>query len=220
MQQLALTRLCHFQSLQDLPKIWTDLAPLKKEKARTVLEIACLARVWALRIKLPKITHMVAFLILGVAFHTEDPNGESDAVNIFMFPDLYLAAGTKAALVARRWETSLDSNTLTYYSDTAALMTKQRISPIMVWEGEANIIKQWLVFLDAIIGPPELHLEVYKLSTLFNGTEEVSTRLHAQSHQQPYIPAALILIVQTEFNESLRQVFVIPLPVYVHTLRP
>ena len=133
MQQLALTRLCHFQSLQDLPKIWTDLAPLKKEKVCTVLEIACLARVWALRIKLPKITHMVAFLILGVAFHTEDPNGESDAVNIFMFPDLSLAAGTKAALVARRWETSLDSNTLTYYSDTAALMTKQRISPIMVW---------------------------------------------------------------------------------------
>ena len=30
LQQLALTCLCHVQSLQDLPKIWADLAPLNK----------------------------------------------------------------------------------------------------------------------------------------------------------------------------------------------
>ena len=39
-QQLVLTCLCHFQTVQELPNIWEDIAPLKKEKARTTLEIA------------------------------------------------------------------------------------------------------------------------------------------------------------------------------------
>ena len=94
-------------------------------------EIACLAPEWALIIKAPNITHMVTVILLGFNFHTEDPVRVRDAVNIFVFLDLSLAAGTKAALVAWRWETVLDSNTLTSYAKTSALMTKQRISPIM-----------------------------------------------------------------------------------------
>ena len=33
-QQLALTRLCHVQTVHELPKIWSDISSLKKEKAR------------------------------------------------------------------------------------------------------------------------------------------------------------------------------------------
>ena len=54
-------------------------------------------------------------------------------MNIFMFPDLSISAGTEAALVARRLDTALNSNTLTSYANTDVLMTKQRVSPIMEW---------------------------------------------------------------------------------------
>ena len=119
------------QSLKNFPKIGAALSPLKKENACTAIEIACLARVRALRRKAPKITHKVAVLLLSLAFHTGYPDRVSNAVNIFMFLDLSLEAGTKAVLVARRWDTALESNTLTSYADTAALMTKQRIFLIM-----------------------------------------------------------------------------------------
>ena len=136
LQHLTLTCLCNVQSLQDLTNIWASLAPLKKEKARTALEIVCLAWVRALWPKASKITHMVAVLILRLDFHTEDPDGVSDAVNIFMFPDLSLAAGTKVALVTRRWDTALDSDMIMSYANTSALMSKQRISLIMGGRGK------------------------------------------------------------------------------------
>ena len=107
----------------------------------------------------------------------EDPDRVSNAVNIFMFPDLFLASGTEASLVARRWDTALDSNTLTFYANTAALMTKQRILKIVGWEGVANTPKQCPVLLNLILGPPALHLVVHELSVLVEATEEVSTRV-------------------------------------------
>ena len=134
-------------------------------------------------------------------------------MNIFMFLDLSLAAGTEAALVARQWDIALESKTLMSYNDTAARMTKQRISPIMGWEGAANMLEQWLVLLHIILGLPELHPSVHKLSVLVNTAGEVSACLRTQAHQKPDMPAALIHIVQTEFNESFRQFFVSPLPV-------
>ena len=75
------------------------------------------------------------------------------------------------------------------------------------------MIEQWLVLLDVILGPPELHPAVHELSVLVEAAEEVSTRICAQSQHQPGMPAALICLVHTEFNESFRQVFMIPLPV-------
>ena len=52
-----------------------------------------------------KITCMVVFLLLRLAFHTEEPDGVSDAFNIFMFTDIYLAAGTNESMIANRWDT-------------------------------------------------------------------------------------------------------------------
>ena len=106
---------------------------------------------------------MAAVLLFGLPFQTEDPEGESDAVNIFMFLDLSLLAGTEAALVARHWDTESKSNTLMSYTNTALLMTKQRISPILVWEGSVKLLNQWLMLIDVIIGPPELHSAICEL---------------------------------------------------------
>ena len=179
LQQIALTRLCHVQTVQDIPKIWSDLAHLKKEKARTALEIACLARAQYLRIKPPNITHTVEVLLLGLAFHTEDPDILSDTVNIFMFPDLSLETVKEAALVAWQWDTALDSNMLTSYTNTAVLMIKQQISPIVIWEGAAKTLEQWLMLLDVILGPPELHPAIHELIVLVEAADEVSARLRA-----------------------------------------
>ena len=99
MQQLALTCLWHVYTVQELLSIWSYITTLKKEKARTALYITCLARVRALQLNPPKITHTVAFLLLGLSFHTNDPDIVSNTIKIFMFPYLSLTEGTEAALV-------------------------------------------------------------------------------------------------------------------------
>ena len=95
-----------------------------------MLDSACLKQAQALR-KKNKITHTVA--VLGLAFHTEEPNGVSYSVNIFMLPEISLAAGNEAALVAQRWYTALEYNMLTSYAGTTTLMMKQWISPVVIW---------------------------------------------------------------------------------------
>ena len=64
-----------------------------------------------------------------------------------------------------------------------------------------------------ILGPPELNPDVHDISVLVEAAEEVSTRLCVQAYHQADMPEALIRLIQTEFNESFRQVFMIPLPV-------
>ena len=139
-------------------------------------------RAQALRLKPPNITHVVSVLLLGLDFHTEDPDRVSDAVNIFMFLDLSPETGTESALVAWRWDTALDSNTLTSYDNTVALMTKQRILRIVGLEGAAKMLKQWIVLCDFVLFPPELQPAVHKLSVLVEAEEEVSARLRVQAY--------------------------------------
>ena len=127
------------------------MAPLTKEKARPALEIACRESARDLRYKAPRVTHTVEVLLLGLHFHTEDPDCVKDTVNIFMFPDLSLSAGSEASMVTRMRDTALDVNTLTSYADAAALMKQQRIPPIVGWEEAAKMFDQCLV---VVKGPP------------------------------------------------------------------
>ena len=76
-------------------------------------------------------------------------------------------------------------------------MTKQMISPIVGWESAAKILEQWLVLIDIILGPPELHPDSVKLSIIMEAAEEVSEFLRAQAYHQPDMPAPLIHLVQT-----------------------
>ena len=123
----------------------------------------------------------MAVLLLGLHFHTEDPDCVNDAVNIFQFPDLSLSAGSKTFMVTRRWDTALDANTLTSYADAATLMKQQRIPPIVGWEAAAKMLEQWLVVVTVLLGPQERHPAVFELATLLEAADEVNSRLRAQA---------------------------------------
>ena len=97
--------LCHVQTTQDIPKIWADIAHLNTKKDRTALEISCFKKAQDLRLKAPKITHTTAILLLRLESHTKYPGRMSDAMNIFMFLDFHLAAGTETVLVSQWWDT-------------------------------------------------------------------------------------------------------------------
>ena len=185
-------RLANVQGPEDFPDIWKKLAPLTKEKARPSFKMACRESAQALRCKAPRVTHAVAFLLLGLHFHTKDPDCVNDTVNIFMFPDLSLSAGSEASMVTRRWDTALDANTLTSYADAAALIKQQRIPPIVGWEAAAKMLERWLVVVTVLLGPQECHLEVFELATLLEAANEVNSRLHAQAGAQQDMPAALV----------------------------
>ena len=86
-------------------------------------------------------------LIFNLAFHTEDPYGVRDRVNIFLFPDLSLSASSEAVLVLRWWDMALDSSILTMYADTDSLLQIQKVALIVRWEASNIMFEQWYVCL-------------------------------------------------------------------------
>ena len=99
----------------------------------------------------------MAVVLLGIHFFTKDPDCANNTVNIFQFPDLSLYVGSEAYMVTRRWDTALESNTMTSYADAAALVKKQRILTIVGWEAAAKILEQWLVAVTVLLGTQERH---------------------------------------------------------------
>ena len=116
-------------------------------------------------------------------------------------------------MVTWRWDTALDANTLTSYADAAALTKQQLILPIVGWEAEEKMLEKWLLVVTVLLGPQERHPEVFELATLLEAANEVNSRLRAQAGAQQDMPAVLVRLIQTEFNESFRQVFTSHLPV-------
>ena len=147
-------------------------------------------------------THTVAVLLLGLHFHTEDPDCVNDTINIFIFPDLSLSAGSEASMVTRRWDTALDANTLTSYADAAALMKQQRIPPILGWDVASKMLDQWLVVVTVLLGPQERHPEVFELATLLEAANEVNSRLRAEVGSQQDMLAALVRLIQKNLTRS------------------
>ena len=103
----------------------------------------CLHKARELRYKFPYISHVVADLILNLKFFTEDPYLVGDTVNIFLFPNPPASIGLEAALLARRWNTALDSSKLTMYSDTASLLQHKNVAPIVGWEAVVSMLENW-----------------------------------------------------------------------------
>ena len=66
--------------------------------------------------------------------YTKDPDYVNDAVNISMFPGLSIYMVPEATMVKRCWDTSLDTNTLVFYTE-AYLMNQQLVALIIGWEG-------------------------------------------------------------------------------------
>ena len=64
-----------------------------------------------------------------------------------------------------------------------------------------------------LLGPQERRPAVFELATILEAENEVNSCLRAQAGAQQDMPAALVRLIQTEFNESFRQVFTSHLPV-------
>ena len=127
----------------------------------------------------------MAGLILSLAFHTEDPDGVEDTVNIFLLPNLSLSSGFKAALVARWWDTELYIGTLVTYSNTALLLQHQEVAPIIGWEAAVNILEQWVVFLTVIMVLVSSLHAVYEITMYIDASDEVNVRLWGKSNTNP-----------------------------------
>ena len=70
-QQISLCWLCNFTSVADLLTICTTMDPLYKDKVKVVVEVAYREREKYMIYKVPKITHALYSLIIGLSFHTE-----------------------------------------------------------------------------------------------------------------------------------------------------
>ena len=78
-------------------------------------------------------------------------------MNILLFTDISLSVSSEAVLVARWWDTELDSIMLTKYADTTILLQRHKVSPIGLWEGAKSMLRQWSVFLAVLLVPPKKH---------------------------------------------------------------
>ena len=74
----------------------------------------------------PHISHTVPVLVLDLEFYSKDPDGVIDAINVFLFLDLYPLARSEAALIVRRWGAILGGGALTYFADTSLLLANQQ----------------------------------------------------------------------------------------------
>ena len=61
----------------------------------------------SLRFHALSVTHYVMVMVLALVFHTKDPNGVGDAVNIFLLLDMSPSTVSEAYLLARRWDADL-----------------------------------------------------------------------------------------------------------------
>ena len=63
-----------------------------------------------------------------------------------------------------------------------------------------------MVFCTVLLGDDGAHPTTYKMFLLLEETSGVSPRIRAQARHQPTFPAALLRLIQQEFNESFCQV--------------
>ena len=95
--------------------------------------MACQNKAREMRYKAPRISHIISGLLLSLYLYTEDPERVGDKFNIFLFPEIYLSEISEATIVARRWDTALDSSNLIKFLDTANLLQRQKVTPIIGW---------------------------------------------------------------------------------------
>ena len=105
-------------------------------------------------------------MVMALAFHTKEPNGVRDALNIFLFPDLSLLEGLEAALLTQKWDVILEGGTLTSFADTSLTMGKQNVAPIAGWNEAASHLEAWSVFCTVFLGDDNGHPTSYDMFLL------------------------------------------------------
>ena len=96
--------MCNVIMMVQLPDIWNTTTPLNNNRFRATMEAACRRTYDRLRFLPHCIPYAIAVMVMAPVFHTEDPNGVGDALNIFLFPYLYLSAGSEASLLTWKWD--------------------------------------------------------------------------------------------------------------------
>ena len=95
--------------------------------------------------------------MLALAFHTADPDGVGDALNVLLFPDLSPSEGSEAALLTKKWYAILGGSTLTSFADTSLLMGKQKAAPIAGWDEASHQLEAWAVLCTVFLGDYGAH---------------------------------------------------------------
>ena len=128
-----------------------------------------------------------------------------DAIKIFLFPDLSPSEGSEAYLPVRRWGAILGGGTLTSFEDKILLLTNQKVKPVTSWEAMEKKLEAWGVFCCDFLGDTSVHPATYEVCSLLKETAYVKAQLRDQIHRQPTLTIALLLLLQSEFNESFLQ---------------
>ena len=103
----SLLRICNVSTASQLPDIWRTVVPLNKDRERAAMETACRRTADSLRFRLRHTPHAVTVMVMALTFHTEEPDGVGDALNIFLFPNLSSSPGLEAALLTWKWDAIL-----------------------------------------------------------------------------------------------------------------
>ena len=122
--------------ISHLTEIWSIIMPMKNKKSRAAINTTYRTAMLPLGFKAPHIlvSHAIAHLVLVLNLHTKTLEIVGYAENIFLFPYLYIYDTCKATLMSKRWYTTLGGSVQTTYTDTASLLQKVFIFPIVGWE--------------------------------------------------------------------------------------
>ena len=93
------------------------------------MEAACQRTADGLRFPLPRIPHAVVVMVVALDFHTEDPDGVGDALNIFLFPYLSPSEGLEADLLMWKWDAILGGDLLHPHRQTRVCEGSQGAAP-------------------------------------------------------------------------------------------
>ena len=75
------------------------------------------------------------------------------------------------------------------------------------------MLEEWLVVTTVLLEPQYSHPSFFELASLLAAANKVNSCLRAQVAVQEDMLAALVRLIQTEFNKSFRQDFTSHLPV-------
>ena len=89
---------------------------------------------------------------------------------------------------------------MTTFADTSLLMGKQKVAPIAGWDEASSQLEAWGVFYTVFLGDDSNHPATYENSLFLEEMSGISLRLRAQACQQPTLPAALLRLIQKDFN--------------------
>ena len=69
------------------------------------------------------------------------------------------------------------------------------------------MLEQWVVFLYIMLWHLEEHSVIYYINLLIDAVDEVNSCLQVQLRYRPEFLAAMVWLIQTDFDETLHQVF-------------